>query len=67
MSHKFAQSISLLQTRGLIFLGDIEKIDEKNAEFEKCNNFDKGLNPSVDERRSLLLQTWMKVLRRLKS
>ena len=34
MSHKFAQSTSLLQTTDLIFLGDLEKVDENNAEFE---------------------------------
>ena len=67
VSHKFVQSTSLLQIRGLIFLSDMEKVDEKNSEFENCNNLNKGLNPSVDERPSLLLQTWMKVLRRLKS
>ena len=72
MSHKFAQSTSLLQTAGLIFLGDVETVDEKNAEFENCNNL-KEVNPSVDERPSLLLLlqscfswvTWIKVLRRL--
>ena len=42
VSHKFAHSTSLLQTAGLIFLGDVEKVDEKNAEFENCNNLNKG-------------------------
>ena len=42
MSHKFAQSTSLIQTAGLIFLGDMEKFDEKNAEVENCDNLNKG-------------------------
>ena len=33
MSHKFAQSTSLLHTTDLIFLGNLEKVDKKNAEF----------------------------------
>ena len=41
MSHRFAQSTSLLQTAGLIFLGDMEKVDEKNAEFENIDNLKK--------------------------
>ena len=38
MSHKFAQSTSLLQTTDLIFLGDLEKVDENNAEFENSEH-----------------------------
>ena len=38
MSHKFAQSTSLLQTTDLIFLGDLEKVDENKAEFENSDN-----------------------------
>ena len=56
MSHKFAQRTSLLQTAGLIFLGDVEKVDEKNVEFENCNNDNKGSKSQCDERPSLLLQ-----------
>ena len=41
MSYKFAQSTSLLQTIDLIFYGDLEKVAEKNAEFENSDNFKK--------------------------
>ena len=48
MSHKFAQSTSLLQTTDLIFLGDLEKVDENKAEFEIVTILRNGVNLSAD-------------------
>ena len=41
LSHKFAQSTSLLQTTDLILLGDPEKVDENKAKFENSDNLNK--------------------------
>ena len=54
MSHKFAQSTSLLQTTDLIFLGDLEKVDENKEVVEKNAEFSEHLN-GMKQISSLLL------------
>jgi len=56
VSHKFAQSTSLLQTTELIFLCELEKLMRRMLSLKIATILIKEVNPNVDERPSLLLQ-----------
>ena len=75
MSHKFAQSTSLLQTAGLFSWVRWKKLIRRMQSLKIATILIKEVNPSVDEKPSLLLLlqicfswvTWKKLIRRMQS